>query len=103
MLPESFNVNSYSQITRSWFGWPNSLFAELLMKRGQCEGLNSFEERLRKLRGVLDRDNLKIVAEEDDFLAKSIENLRREDVVLPERRYYPEGYEDLAGSHVSCS
>lgn len=33
---ESFSKNDLTDITRPWFGWPNSLLAEYLVHNGEC-------------------------------------------------------------------
>jgi hypothetical protein len=35
-LSESFHCDNKDVITRPWFGWPNALFSEYMIKQGKC-------------------------------------------------------------------
>jgi uncharacterized protein len=36
LMHESFDVNDPNRYSRDWFGWANSLFAELILRRGSA-------------------------------------------------------------------
>lgn len=99
-LCESFHKNELSQITRAWFAWPNSLFAEFMMKEkdGSCN------PSLAQLRQHLPQQNKSVsltrvshnvalsqkgMAEAGRQLSSaSLDQDRREGVVLPRAEYY---------------
>jgi len=82
-LTESFNVNKASDITRPWFGWPNSLFGEHMMSKHQCvPDLNELAKKIPRKRSARRWDHGRT------FYDMEPARMRRSGVTLPKDEFY---------------
>jgi len=92
-LTESFDADEPGEVTRPWFGWPNSLLAEHLLSQDRCQPPLSFLDQLfNDMTGPLQTrpaPRLPEWKEEDTFYGVDPARLRRKDVTLPKLDFYP--------------
>eukprot|EP00928_Gymnodinium_smaydae_P052810 TRINITY_DN3696_c0_g3_i1.p1 TRINITY_DN3696_c0_g3~~TRINITY_DN3696_c0_g3_i1.p1 ORF type:complete len:499 (+),score=83.37 TRINITY_DN3696_c0_g3_i1:54-1550(+) len=87
-LVESFSQDAFTDITRPWFGWPNALLAEHLMKEGSCNpSLRELDDIIPATRGPPLAGPL--LAGDKSFYTIDPAKIRRDDVTLPADDFYP--------------
>jgi len=86
-LTESFDADDATDVTRPWFGWPNSLLAEFMMSENRCQP--SLSELPKLIPATVQAPRLSSWQKNESFYTVSPERMMREEVTLPKAKFFP--------------